>query len=97
MMNTGNCVSKDLMAFLARKEGNSMAYQLQLVLLDSKKLSLEIAKSNSSVTAFSKKCGVHRQTIAEIINRGVSCRFLTAYKIAKGLNLEVEDLVLKEG
>lgn len=65
MMNTGNCVSKYLMAFLARKEGNSMAYQLQLVLLDSKKLSLEIAKSNSSVTAFSKKCGVHRQTIAE--------------------------------
>ena len=70
-----------------------MAYQLQLVLLDSKKLSLEIAKSNCSVAAFSKKCGVHRQ----IINRGVSCRFLTAYKIAKGLNLEVEDLLLKEG
>lgn len=54
MINTGNCVSKYLMAFLARKEGNSMAYQLQLVLLDSKKLSLEIAKSNSSVTAFQR-------------------------------------------
>lgn len=69
----------------------------RMVVLNNKKLALEIAKRNYTVIAFSKRCGICRQTVGEIINKKVKCRLLTACKIAKALDLEVEDLLLKEG
>lgn len=72
-------------------------YMLHMVTLDGKKVALEISKRNYTIVGFSKICKVHRQTIAEIINRGMKCKLLNACKIAQGLDLEVEDLLLKEG
>ena len=55
---------------------------IQMVTLDSKKVALEIAKQNYTIKDFSKKCGVHRSTISEIINRDNSqCKLLIACKI----------------
>lgn len=66
---------------------------IQMVTLDSKKVALEIAKQHYTIKDFSKKCGVHRSTISEIINRDNSqCKLLIACKIANALNLEVADL-----
>ena len=66
---------------------------IQMVTLDSKKVALEIAKQNYTIKDFSKKCGVHRSTISEIINSdNTQCKLLIACKIANALNLEVADL-----
>lgn len=77
--------------WLQKESGFYMNYKLN-------QASLNIAMLNKgySISELSKVCGVGKSTISRIIRGQSAFRPSTIYKIANALDLEVEDLIVKE-
>ena len=64
--------------------------------INSFQINAQLARKNMTRIELAKKSGILPQNISTIINRG-SCEPRTAGKIARALNVDVEDLIVKEG
>lgn len=53
-----------------------------------------LASRGMTKTAFSKECGVSRQNISTILRRG-TCHPKTAWKLATGLGVPVDEIVFQ--
>lgn len=67
---------------------------MQLILKDSAKTRLLIAKTGNSLRGFSYKTGVSQGYLSQVISSKRHPSAKIAYKIAQGLNLDIEDIFL---
>lgn len=58
-------------------------------------LKLAMLRKGYSVTKLSKQSGLSKSTISNVINKENVVRYETIYKIAKCLDINVEDLVIE--
>lgn len=63
--------------------------------LDVLKIKLIIARKELNQTDLAKKCGMRRQALNEIFNRG-TCTLKTIGKIANALDVDVTEIIKKE-
>lgn len=63
--------------------------------IDGLKIEMLLAEKGLTKTALADKCGVSRQNISTLVRRG-TCEPKTAGKLARGLGVEIED-ILKKG
>lgn len=63
--------------------------------INAKKLEVLLARNGLNQVQLSESSGVSRQSICTTIKRG-SCSPATAYKLAKALNIDVEEIIQKE-
>lgn len=63
--------------------------------LDVLKIKLIIARKELNQTDLAKKCGMRRQALNEIFNRG-TCTLKTIGKIAKALDVDVTEIIKEE-
>lgn len=64
--------------------------------LNKNTLSIAMLNKGYSINKLSKRSGVGKATISRIFRDTTNARPETLYKIAKALDLEAEDLLLKE-
>ena len=62
--------------------------------IDRIKFITELAKQDLTLVELSKRIGVNRVTLSNIKN-GKSCKETIAFKIAKGLNVDLNDILEK--
>ena len=62
--------------------------------IDSMKVEMMIAEQGLTKVALSEKSGITRQNISTIIRRG-TCEPRTAGKLAAGLGIDLEEIILK--
>lgn len=63
--------------------------------IDGLKIEMFLAEQGLTKAALADKCGISRQNISTIVRRG-TCEPKTAGKLARGLGVEIED-ILKKG
>lgn len=63
--------------------------------IDGLKIEMLLAEQGLTKAALAGKCGISRQNISTIVRRG-TCEPKTAGKLARGLGVEIED-ILKKG
>lgn len=63
--------------------------------LDVMKIKIIIARKELNQTDLAKKCGMRRQALNEIFNRG-TCTLKTIGKIAKALDVDVTEIIKEE-
>lgn len=63
--------------------------------LDVLKIKLIIARKELNQTDLAKRCGMRRQALNEIFNRG-TCTLKTIGKIAKALDVDVTEIIKEE-
>lgn len=61
----------------------------------SMKIEMLLASNGMTKAELAEKCGVARQNISTIVRRG-SCEPKTAGKLAMGLGVTIEDIIMKE-
>lgn len=64
--------------------------------LNQQALNLAMLNKGYSISELSRVCGVGKATISRALRRKSVSRPVTIYKIAQALDLEVEDLLIKE-
>lgn len=64
--------------------------------INSFRINAQLARQGMTQSELAKKTGMTRQATSTLIRRG-SCEPRTAGKIAAALNIDVEDLIVKEG
>lgn len=63
--------------------------------INSFRIHAQLARQNMTQTELAKRAGTTRQAMSTLIRRG-SCEPRTAGKIAAALNIDVEELIIKE-
>ena len=63
--------------------------------LDILKIKFILARNVMNQADLAKKCGMHRQALNEIFDRG-TCTLKTLCKIAKALNVDVTEIIKEE-
>ncbi len=63
--------------------------------IDTKKITLILAEQGLTKTAFAERSGVSRQNISTILGRG-TCEPATAGKLAKGLGVDVSEIIKED-
>lgn len=61
----------------------------------SMKIEMLLASNGMTKAELAEKCGVARQNISTIVRRG-TCEPRTAGKLAMGLGVAIEDIIMKE-
>lgn len=64
--------------------------------INSFRINAQLARQGMTQSELAKKAGMTRQATSTLIRRG-SCEPRTAGRIARALNVDVEDLIVKEG
>ena len=64
--------------------------------IDAKKIRCLIAEQGITIMTFAERCGICRQNVSIILGRG-TCELRTAGKLARGLGVPVEDIIMEEG
>lgn len=60
--------------------------------IDVTKIHIYLAEKDMNQSAFAEKCGISRQNLSSIIQRG-TCTAKTAGKLATGLDIHVSELI----
>lgn len=63
--------------------------------IDSDKIKLKLANQNITISDFSDKVNISRQWLGIVLNRGYASPQIVN-KLAKGLKVEVSEILLKE-
>lgn len=67
---------------------------MQITLKDSTNTRLLIAKTGDSLRSFSKKIGISQGYLSQILSMKKNPSANVAYKIARGLNVDIEEIFL---
>lgn len=68
--------------------------KLKIILKNSTKTRLLIAKTGESLRGFSQRIGISQGYLSQILSMKNNPSASVAYKIAKGLNVEMEEIFL---
>ena len=63
--------------------------------IDSFKIKLLLAEQGITQAVLAERCGISRQNVSVMLGRG-SCSIATAGKLAKGLGVEIQEIIKEE-